>query len=341
MKPHFMHGVIEEMTEFLNESCDLRRGRIYGIRSWLQESEDTTQQKEEPEMDTPEIERDSNYYSKRTRPEMREFKGGAIRNTDTGKLDYEGFLSPFVLKAYCEYLDKHRTCADGTIRESDNWQGGIPSEVCMKSLLRHTLDAWIIHRRGTVIEDGEVVSKKDALCASMFNIMVQLHDMEKPQPEREPEPVVKEKDKQRLGKAARFQTGIPDRPGLCCKADSGHDCVGINCGICLYALPIPDPVIELYPSTHRREITNLKSWPGSDPCNCWEHCVKLSKCEPCDGCGYLFNNERNYYPTPPEPAVTEAAALAGPPCTGSEVGRPCLDCDEDCTDHPDHKEDAS
>ena len=37
----------------------------------------------------------------------------------------------------------------------------------------------------------------------------------------------------------------------------------------------------------------------------------------------------------------EASVLSGPPCTGSGVGRPCLDCDEECCEHPDHKEDAS
>jgi len=117
---------------------------------------------------------------KKTKPEMRVFKGGATRNTDDEKLDYEGFLSPFALKAYCEYLNKHRVQADGKVRDSDNWQGGFGPGVCMKSMLRHVWDAWMIHRGGTVIEDGQVVSKKNALCAAMFNIMSQLHDMEKP-----------------------------------------------------------------------------------------------------------------------------------------------------------------
>jgi hypothetical protein len=120
---------------------------------------------------------------KETKPEMRSFEGGATRNTDEGKIDYEGFLSPFALKAYCEYLDKHRVQADGKLRDSDNWQSGFGPGVCMKSLLRHTWDAWMIHRGGVVFEDGKVVSKKDALCAAMFNIMSQLHDMEKPEAE--------------------------------------------------------------------------------------------------------------------------------------------------------------
>ena len=39
---------------------------------------------------------------------IRTFETGATRDTELGKLDYEGFLSPTVLKAYAEYLNKHR-----------------------------------------------------------------------------------------------------------------------------------------------------------------------------------------------------------------------------------------
>jgi hypothetical protein len=52
----------------------------------------------------------------------------------------------------------------------------------------------------------------------------------------------------------------------------------------------PDCVDPPRPATHSARIRNLRSWFGSDPCNCWEHCVKLSKCEPCSGCEHLFNN---------------------------------------------------
>src|SRR5262249_20215749 len=54
------------------------------------------------------------------------FKTGATRDTDTGKLDYEGFLSPLVLKRYAEYMHQHRVMKDGAMRASDNWQRGIP-----------------------------------------------------------------------------------------------------------------------------------------------------------------------------------------------------------------------
>ncbi len=78
--------------------------------------------------------------------EKREFAGGAWRDTEEGKLDYEAFLSPLVLQAYAKYLHKHRTMPDGSLRDGDNWQNGIPLDVYMKSMLRHVVDVWLHHR---------------------------------------------------------------------------------------------------------------------------------------------------------------------------------------------------
>jgi hypothetical protein len=96
--------------------------------------------------------------------QIRTFNTGANRNSDEGKLDYEGFLSPFVLKRFGLYMQKHRALADGTLRESDNWQKGLPYDVCLKSLLRHVMDVWIDNRGGFANETIE-----DALCAIIFN----------------------------------------------------------------------------------------------------------------------------------------------------------------------------
>ena len=46
----------------------------------------------------------------------RTFDTGASRDTEAGKLDFEGFLSPPVLERYAEYLNKHRVMADGSTR---------------------------------------------------------------------------------------------------------------------------------------------------------------------------------------------------------------------------------
>ena len=115
---------------------------------------------------------------KETKPEMRSFHGGATRNTDKGKLDYEGFLSPLALKAYCEYLDRHRVQADGRLRDSDNWQKGIPVDVYMKSMFRHFMDVWTIHRGSPVFDDGHCIEISEALCSMLFNAMGYLHELE-------------------------------------------------------------------------------------------------------------------------------------------------------------------
>lgn len=94
----------------------------------------------------------------------RKFKSGATRDTEKDKLDYEGFLSPIVLKAYAEYMNKHRVQSDGKLRDSDNWQKGIPKDVYMKSGFRHFMDWWLEHR-GYKSRDGI----KDALCGIIFN----------------------------------------------------------------------------------------------------------------------------------------------------------------------------
>ena len=100
---------------------------------------------------------------------MRQFETGATRDTDTDKLDYEGFLCPKVLKRYAEYLHKHRKTASG-IRNSDNWQHGIPLEVYMKSAWRHFHAVWMNHRGYT----NEDITEE--LCALLFNVMGYLHE---------------------------------------------------------------------------------------------------------------------------------------------------------------------
>ena len=105
---------------------------------------------------------------------MRYFDTGATRDTDEGKLDYEGFLSPHVLKRFAEYMHTHRLQADGELRDSDNWQKGIPMEAYMKSLWRHFMDVWSIYRGPfqTPIEEFET-----ALCAMLFNVQGMLHTL--------------------------------------------------------------------------------------------------------------------------------------------------------------------
>ena len=110
---------------------------------------------------------------------MREFETGATRGSNEKKLDYEGFLSPVVLKCYASYMHEHRKQVDGKLRASDNWQKGMPKDEYMKSLLRHTIDVWTLHRGRMVIdpETGSVVTLREALCGVLFNAMGMLFEL--------------------------------------------------------------------------------------------------------------------------------------------------------------------
>ena len=103
---------------------------------------------------------------------IRTFGTGATRDTDLGKHDYEGFLSPLVLVRYGEYMTKHRKQPDGQLRDSDNWQKGIPLDQYIKSAFRHFVDVWLGHR-GHNSPDG----LEDALCALLFNVSGYLHEI--------------------------------------------------------------------------------------------------------------------------------------------------------------------
>lgn len=95
---------------------------------------------------------------------MRYFETGATRDSEAGKLDYEGFLSPRVLRHYAEYMHTNRLQADGKLRDSDNWQKGIPVPAYMKSLFRHFMELWAIYR-----EEGRI--DVPTACAVLFNVM--------------------------------------------------------------------------------------------------------------------------------------------------------------------------
>lgn len=107
----------------------------------------------------------------------RTFKTGAYRDTDANKPDYEGFLSPLVIEEFGNYMTKHRKQSNGKIRDSDNWQKGIPKSQYMKSLFRHFHQLWMLHR-GHPIKDekGNRITIIDAACGVMFNVMGYLHE---------------------------------------------------------------------------------------------------------------------------------------------------------------------
>lgn len=94
----------------------------------------------------------------------RVFETGATRDSDDGKLDYEGFIAPSVWRGFAEYMHKCRlrNIPPGQkVRSSDNWQKGIPQEQYIKSLIRHVMETWINWRNSKV--------ELDTLYAILFN----------------------------------------------------------------------------------------------------------------------------------------------------------------------------
>jgi hypothetical protein len=123
---------------------------------------------------------------------MRKFETGAIRDVDTSKYDYEGFLSPLVLERFGQYMHKHRRLADGSMRDSDNWQKGIPLSAYMKSGWRHFFDWWKIYRGlepshppGQVRDFTPGEELEESLCALLFNAQGYLHETLKSKQEPE------------------------------------------------------------------------------------------------------------------------------------------------------------
>jgi hypothetical protein len=150
----------------LGEWICMKCGRLYGTQH---------------EMGCPMLTEDHTGYhvvmSDAIPPSVRTFETGANRNSDEGKIDFEGALSPNVLWAFGEYMTKHRVLPDGTVRSADNWQNGMPLDSYMQSLMRHVFDLWMIHRGNEAVrpESGELVMLDDALGGIFFNLQGYWH----------------------------------------------------------------------------------------------------------------------------------------------------------------------
>lgn len=140
---------------------------------------------------------------------MRQFETGATRNLDADKLDYEGFLSPLVLERFAIYMHRHRMQADGVLRDSDNWQKGIPQVAYMKSGFRHFFDWWKEHR-GLPTDEG----LEEALCALLFNVQGYLHEHLKAEQDRFVLTIDRELTKQAFGEPLTVHIEDDDDLGL-------------------------------------------------------------------------------------------------------------------------------
>jgi hypothetical protein len=108
---------------------------------------------------------------------IRRFDSGATRDTTEDKIEPWGFISPLAEKAFCEYMQFHRTQSDGELRESNNWKKGIPMETYWHSLSRHILDFRLIYEQYP--EEARTKDIIEALCAIRFNVDGMLHELKK------------------------------------------------------------------------------------------------------------------------------------------------------------------
>lgn len=83
---------------------------------------------------------------------MRTFNGNAVRDTNAGKISYYGFRHPAVELSFGKYMLGHQKCADGTMREANNWWGGWSENVSIDSMVRHVEDLCAIHAGYTVVK---------------------------------------------------------------------------------------------------------------------------------------------------------------------------------------------
>lgn len=118
--------------------------------------------------------------------EMRQFETGASRDSDDhpDKPSYYKALSPIVLREYVKYIGRHRAVSDGSKRDWDNWKNGIPIDVYMNGLLRHTMAVWLIQHGFKSYDNNGEVTIKDSLNGVLFNTMGFLHEYLKAEVEK-------------------------------------------------------------------------------------------------------------------------------------------------------------
>ena len=103
---------------------------------------------------------------------MRSFDTGATRDTAEGKLLYDKFLCPTVLKQFAKFMNMNRLQSDGQLRDGDNWQKGIPMKLYLECLGRHYHEFWTASRDSHHTRT-ELIG---AACGIMFNVMGYLHE---------------------------------------------------------------------------------------------------------------------------------------------------------------------
>lgn len=107
---------------------------------------------------------------------MNTFDTGATRSEDVVRDDPEGYLSPLFMEMYFRYMTKNRVQADGAVRDSDNWQKGIPIARYMKGLWRHFFHLWTRHRGWDVTDPLAADDIEEDMAAMFFNLQGYAHE---------------------------------------------------------------------------------------------------------------------------------------------------------------------
>lgn len=128
--------------------------------------------------------------AKKAAPVVREFATGANRDRVEGKPDFNGFLSPKSERRFAAYMNKNRRLSDGSLRDGDNWQLGIPLAVYAESFGRHAVEVREAIRDAVdatgvkfarLIADAPpghptMLAIDEAMCALFFNVQGWLHE---------------------------------------------------------------------------------------------------------------------------------------------------------------------
>lgn len=74
-------------------------------------------------------------------------------------------------------MNRHRKQEDGSLRDSDNWQRGMPYNTYIKGMWRHFLHFWTRHRGFIVTDPKAAMNIEEDLCAIIFNAQGYLHEI--------------------------------------------------------------------------------------------------------------------------------------------------------------------
>ncbi len=96
----------------------------------------------------------------------------ATRDSEDGKLDFDGSFSPLVMARFARYMQEHK---GSTNRSCGDWKAGMSRKRYFRSLWRHHMDVALLlygHVKDATQDDLE-----EALLGVMFNAQGMLYEV--------------------------------------------------------------------------------------------------------------------------------------------------------------------